>query len=453
VTDPTRYRRRPAGLATALVAALGVAAFIHSARGNEPEEAAGPLLLEPAAAPAGPLLGEGLLVDEPLPPPAADDRSILAPPILAPPEVLDVSAARGMLVDDFQLDEMPREASSGRWFWNGGWYLGAESMWMQRSRENRQKIVEDVQFVGGIPVVRINYTTTGQPFDVSPGARVTIGKSLGRDFVDRDRSLEFIYYGAMNWYDYAGWNALENGALVTPLNLSAPGFNAANRYETTIRSDFNSWEWNYRLRRRLGRDQLVMSPGGDWTKHAERGFLPGMFVGARLARVTEGFTMKASRPDLGVNNLPPAPPSQFGGFYKIGTENWLLGLNLGAELVSQNEHFYWGLRGRAAPAISFASMSQYANGVNTTSTVAPTTLNLSDAASQVGAGFLGDMTIMAGWQVTPNFSFQAGYDILWVAGIATSERQFNLNNKDLHDIDAGGQTFYQGFSVGCYGSW
>ncbi len=446
VTDPARYRRRPAGLATALVAALGLAAFVHSARGTEPEEAAGPLLLEPAAVPAGPLLGEGLLGDEPLPPPAADDRSILAPP-----EVLDVSAARGMLVDDFQLDEMPLEASSGRWFWNGGWYLGAESMWMQRSRENRQKIAEDINVSGPVRLPQ-NYTTTGQPFDVSPGARITIGKSLGRDFVDRDRALEFVYYGGMNWYDYAGWNALPGGVIITPLNLGAAGFNYAGRYETTVRSDFNSWEWNYRLRRRLGRDQLVMGPGGDWVRHAERGFLPGLIVGTRFARMTEGFTLKSSRPDNdGI--LPPVPPSQFGGFYQINTQNWLLGLNLGAELVSQNEFFYWGLRGRAAPAITFANMSQAAFGVNTT-TIGPTgTTSVSDAASQVGAGFLGDMTIMAGWQVTPNFSFQAGYDILWVAGVATSERQFNLDNKDLHDIDAGGQAFYQGFSIGCHGSW
>jgi len=40
-----------------------------------------------------------------------------------------------------------------------------------------------------------------------------------------------------------------------------------------------------------------------------------------------------------------------------------------------------------------------------------------------------------------------------VAGIATSERQFNLDNRDISDIDSGGQTFYQGVSFGCYGSW
>ena len=219
-----------------------------------------------------------------------------------------------------------------------------------------------------------------------------------------------------------------------------------------VRSDFNSWELNYRIRRRLGRDQLVMSPGGDWMRQAERGFLPGLILGTRLARVTEGFSLLSSRPDNG-SLAPPVPPAQYGGSYRIATENWLLGLNLGAELISQNEFYYWGLRGRAAPAISFANMSQSAVGVNNTA-IGPTgTLAISDSGSQNGAGFIGDITFMAGWNITPNFALQIGYDMLWVAGIATIERQFNLDNRDNNAIDVGGQTFYNGLSFGFYGSW
>ena len=436
-------------LAVTLVASLGHTARPLSAHGQELAPSDVPLFIEPADIPADRVIGEKIIADEVLPAPPTE-----APSVLAAPEVLDVSAAasRGMFVDEFELEEMPFEASSGRWFWSGGWYVGAESLWMDRSRENRKKIAEDISVA---PPLRfpINYTTTGQPFDLAPGARVTIGKSLGTDCADRDRALEFIYYGGMNWDDYAGWNAQQNGVIVTPLNELAPGFNGAGRFETTVRSDFNSWEWNYRMRRRLGRDQLVMSPGGSWKRHAERGFLPGLILGTRLARVTENFTMASSRPDINNPELPPVPPSQFSGYYEIGTENWLLGMNLGAELISQNEFFYWGLRGRAAPAMTFANMSQYALGVNTTDIGPEGTTNLRDSASQLGAGFIGDLTIMAGWNITPNFALQIGYDFLWVAGIATSEKQFNLDNRDIGDIDAGGQTFYNGVSFGCYGSW
>ncbi len=381
------------------------------------------------------------LLDEPL---VIETESIIAdaPVIPAPPETIDVSARAidGMRIDDFTLDEMPFEASSGQWFWSGGWYAGGESLWMTRSLNNRRVIVQDVVDP------KLKYTTMAGPFNVAPGARATIGRSLGRDHLDRDRSFEFIYYGGMAYQLDSGWNsATGQNSLVTPLAPLAPGFNFASSYQTSMSSGFNSWEWNYKLRRRLGRDQLVMSPGGNWTKHAERGWLPALMLGVRLANVDEDFTMLSTRPGT--------PASQFNGRYVINTNNWLLGLNLGSELISQNEFFYWGLRGRAAPAISFANVNQSATGVALSTTGQPLFTNFRDQASQTAAGFIGDMTLLAGWHITPNFALQVGYDFLWVAGMATTGRQFNLDGRDRNAIDAGGQTYYNGVSFGFQGSW
>jgi hypothetical protein len=55
--------------------------------------------------------------------------------------------------------------------------------------------------------------------------------------------------------------------------------------------------------------------------------------------------------------------------------------------------------------------------------------------------------------VTPNFTLKAGYDFLWVAGVATATRQFDLNNVGANPHDGGGQIFYNGLSFGCEGSW
>ena len=381
------------------------------------------------------------------------DEPIGAELLAAPGEVasvLDVSAraADGMFLDQLELDEMPYEASSGRWFWSGGWYFGGESLWMHRSRGDRKVIVQDTQPALSPTRGPVNYTTYGQTYNLSPGARITLGKSLGRDYLDRDRSVEVVFYGGMGWNNEQGWNALADGVLVTPLNYAAPGFNGATRAYTTDRSDLNSLECNYKLRRRLGRDQLVMSPQGQWTRHAERGFLPGLILGLRAARFSEDFSLLMNRENV----TPPVPPSEFGGLYTVGTDNWLLGLNIGGELISQNEFFYWGLRGRATPAINFASQSQAASGVNNL-LVPGKSLNFTDTGSQTATGFIGDMTLMAGWQLTPNFSLQAGWDLIWIAGIATTQNQLNLNNEQQNDIDAGGQSFINGLSLGFYGSW
>ena len=381
----------------------------------------------------GSIVGESVLADRPL---VTADA----------PGILDVSSrgADGMLLEDFRLDEMPFEASSGDWFWNGGWYVAGESLWMDRSRNNRRVIAEEVDpFVG---VRTLKFTSAAQPFNVAPGARITIGKSLGRDYLDRDRAFEFIYYGGMSYEDVDGRNAVNNGIFVTPLDPVAPGFNGATAYATKFSSNFNSWEWNYKLRRRLGRDQLVMSPGGNWTRHAERGWLPALIVGTRLANVNEQFSLSSSRAG--------ATQDQFSGRYHVDAGNWLLGLNVGGELISQNEFYYWGLRGRAAPALTFASTAQQAAGIDTVlSPPGRQTVAFSDEATRTGPGFIGDLTLMAGWNITPNFALQVGYDFLWVAGMATATRQLNLDNRDVNAIDVGGQTFYNGVSFGFYGSW
>jgi hypothetical protein len=401
--------------------------------------------------------------------PVADGPALLAKPeevvgreIVSPEFVDEVSAraADGLRVQDFEVEEMPFESSSGTWFSSGQWYGSAEVLVMSRSRNYRRVMGYDPSVVGlPNPSLRPNlagtFVTTGVPWDLVPGARLTIGEHLGRDYLDRDQSLEFTYYGGLSFFVRDSYNAMPRSFLVTPLAGTIlpgmPGFTYAQTYDSTISSNFNSMELNYKLSRRLGRDQMIMSPNGGWSRHAERGWLPAVYVGTRLANVDEAFTFASSRRNVSTSN--------FSGRYDIQTQNWLWGLNFGGELISRNEFYYWGLRGRVTPAVSFAANQQQAAGVNTLpppSSVQPVSrgaFSWRQAADQIGPGFLGDLTILGGWQVTPNFAVQVGYDFLWVAGIATATRQFNLDNVRPNSIDGGGQVFYNGLSMGLEGSW
>ena len=378
-------------------------------------------------------------------------------PVAAPLEEVSSRAADGLRIQDFGVEEMPYEASSGEWFSNGNWYGSADVLWFDRSRNYRRILGHDATFRPGRENPVGTLTTTGVPFDLSAGARVTFGKYIGRDYLDRDRSLEMTYYGGLAYGQQDSWNALPGSFLITPLTSQIPGFDGAQRYGTTHNSNFNSMEWNYKLHRRLGRDQLVMSPNGNWTRHAERAWLPALIVGTRVATVNEGFTFSSRRNDVSA--------SEFSGDYGINTQNWLWGLNLGGELISQNEFYFWGLRGRATPAMSFAANQQLVQSVNTLSTIPnpsppPATIplqtgsvNRASSADQFGPGFIGDLSLFAGWNVTPNFAIKAGWDFLWVAGVATTNRQFDLDGVRVNPIDAGGQIFYNGLSLGCEGSW
>ncbi len=373
-------------------------------------------------------------------------------------EILDVSAKPAdWTLDQPVLEEMPYSASSGNWFNDGRWYASGESLWLDRSRAYRRTIAIDTALLppppydpSNIDDYPLRYTTVSKPFNVAPGARATIGRSLGRDYLNRDRAFEFTYYGGMTYEQTDGWNALGDAAgdntLLTPLALRVPGYNGAGFYTTAFNSDFNSYEWNFKMRRRLGRDKMVMMPNGDWSRHSERAFLPAGFVGVRLANVNEDFFWQSGRQGVDF--------SEFGGVYQVHTENWLLGMNFGGELISQNEFFWWGIRGRAAPCLSFASENQSNISNNTIdATFAEGSQNWTASDTTTGPAFLGDLSLMAGFNLTPNFSFKAGYEFLWVAGIATATRQFNLDQRRQDPIDAGGQTFYQGLSFGFEGTW
>jgi len=372
------------------------------------------------------------------------------------------SAIDGLRLDDLTLDEMPFEASSGDWFSSGRWYGSAEMVWFDRSRNYRRLLGYDVTSPGpdgGNKLPVGSFTTTGIPFPLAPGARITLGEYLGRDYLDRDRSLEMTYYGGLAFYQQDKYNALPGSFLVSPLTIKLPGFSGAQTYETSHNSIFNSMEWNYKLHRRLGRDQLVMSPNGNWSRHAERAWLPAFIIGTRVTNVNETFNFASRRNDT--------DPSAFAGNYLINTQNWLWGMNLGGELISQNEFYFWGLRGRATPAMNFSGNQQVANGVDTLKTLPnpvpppptipnPFTQGSFERASsqqQLVPGFVGDLSLFAGWNVTPNFTLKVGYDFLWVAGIATATRQFNLDNVRQDSHDGGGQIFYNGLSFGCEGSW
>lgn len=362
---------------------------------------------------------------------AAEDIADVVERLPAPEAVSDFGA--GMRLEEVPLLELPEVGSSGEWFSSSGWYGGAEALFFDRSRVDRQDVGEERNATTGAPVD--TFTTTPIPFDLAPGTRITIGDWLGRDHLDRDRSLELVYYGGFSFFQRDTRNALPGDVIITPLDPTSSYF-VGTTYETTHHTLFNSLEGNFRLARRLGRDQLVMSPNGTWTRRAPRGFLPAFLVGTRVVNLNDSFTLATAAPDRS-------------GSYDVDAQNWLWGLNVGGELVSRNEFVFWGLRGRATPSINFAATQQAATGT----APAEPPLDQTGSATRSTAGFVGDLSLFAGWQITPRFAVKAGWEFLWVAGIATAPRQFNLGTTRTDPIDPGGQMFLNGLALGCEGRW
>jgi len=167
---------------------------------------------EPRAEPIAESRTEAAAADTPL---LDKPEEVFARESVSPALLDDVSAraADGLRVDEFTLEEMPFESSSGKWFSSGEWYGSAEVLMLSRSRNYRRVMGYDPTVVGlPNPSLRPNlagtFVTTGVPWDLVPGARLTIGEHLGRDHLDRDQSVEFTYYGGLSFFVRDSYNAM-----------------------------------------------------------------------------------------------------------------------------------------------------------------------------------------------------------------------------------------------------
>jgi hypothetical protein len=62
--------------------------------------------------------------------------------------------------------------------------------------------------------------------------------------------------------------AATDNFLTSDINPFIGGFNGSDEQTFRYVSDLDNYELNYRVSWRLGRDQMVLQPGGDWVQQA-----------------------------------------------------------------------------------------------------------------------------------------------------------------------------------------
>jgi hypothetical protein len=83
------------------------------------------------------------------------------------------------------------------------------------------------------------------------------------------------------------------------------------------------------------------------------------------------------------------------------------------------------------------------------------------SAGNSQAAFLGELGINAAYQATEHLSLRAGYQVLWLSGVATAGRQVpataNFNGTGgrtiASSVDGGSSIFYHGFNAGLEVAW
>ncbi|MGD9646844.1 MAG: BBP7 family outer membrane beta-barrel protein [Pirellulales bacterium] len=350
------------------------------------------------------------------------------------------------------------------------WYVEADAVWLQRNASSKRRIAESFRVVevSGVPFIVTDERGNARSlnFLFEPGTRITVGRHLFRDFLERDHSLEGTYLG---WYDWGtsqtiqgarsttaldAFFGLQTGDLFVPFPTDTAGFGRADTIFQEYSSTFQNIELNYRVRRSLEQDRLVANVDGSWEREITPQGLPSFLMGFRYIEIEERYHLQSNSNAeivLLANNAVVGS-LQAQGDYRTRTTNRLFGFQIGGDWVEEHARFNWGGRGKFG---LFGNAARLYSDITATPDIsfAPVNPTRSFIKDRGVFSFIGEFGLMASWHVTPHLSLRAAYDWMWFANIAVAPEQLDFRIGGPDTMNTGGFRFLQGPSIGAQVVW
>jgi hypothetical protein len=272
-------------------------------------------------------------------------------------------------------------------------------------------------------------------FPVQPGVRLFVG-----DVDDCGRGWEVGYLGV--WGMFADAEAAGAGTLRAPDPLALQpntGLNDASFARATYASTLNSPEANLFLRDAdSGYDR---SSGRPWQRCA--GYVQGRvdwLAGFRWAGLDESAT---------VSYVPASPsvPTTYG----VQSSSNLFGVQVGTR--GRMEWERWAVEGWAKTALAGAERSQSQAPI--VDALDGGLIRPGGSSRDGGVGFIGDMTASVIYKLSDTWGLRAGYNLLWISGVALAPDQFSFAALPAGStaISANSTAFLHGANLGLEARW
>ncbi len=339
------------------------------------------------------------------------------------------------LSDPMDLDAPAPTASSGEWLRDGCWYTQQSAVFMSRSTNPKNSINLATDFSSAIVAHDRNFLQIPIDMGFEPGLRSTWGHYLGRDARNRDHAVEFTYLGLTHWQAAGSVTAHTPGTIFSEIDptFTVPAFNASNFQSFAQTSNFNSYELNYRIDRRLSRDQLVYTRDSTWVRQCTPSPLPSLFAGLRVVTVNEKLNYLAQS-------------SSANGSYNIATHNNLVGLQIGTDWFYEQGEWRLGGRAKGGGFVDWDNQTSQVrildlNGV-------PLLPNRDEHAKDHPLAFVGELSLIGSYRFRPNFALRASYDLMWVTDLALAQNQITFSPSTPALVADHHSLFYQGVSIG-----
>ncbi len=310
------------------------------------------------------------------------------------------------------------------------WYTRAEMLALWRDNK------DTFAFATLGPSGPVALSTADFQSDFNAGIRAMVGKTLGEWY-----RLEISYFGSYSWDDQVAIRNLDANDAGGTGNLYSPFSNFGNP-TGVVGADYNEFA-SIRFHSRLDngeinlRRRVLMRPGS-----YEASFLIGgryMDIGEQLGYQTQ-------------STLPGPLPRTTD--VTIDTRNEMIGFQLGilGQFLFQPRCWVdWELKGgifqnRASLGRAFTVTEA---GGQLASTFGTDQLDRTS--------FVGDVSVQFNYQFSPAWTFNAGYNAMWVTGVALGANNFETDLGMLTVgptlLDHGGEMVYHGPNIGLTFAW
>jgi hypothetical protein len=343
--------------------------------------------------------------------------------------------------------------STGTWLRRGFWYAEADAVIYNRmwNRKDIRYAAEDQNVtVGpffnpnpagqnslGFNPILLNTNRVLILNGALPGedaaARATLGNFLFRDDHNRDHTVELTAQGGGEWEQQRTMSYVEPNGLFVPFAIAGNNvtFNESTSQAIDYASNLTGVEVNYRVRGRLGHDQLVMDANGNWHRSADAGFFREYLVGLRFMELAERLDWTATDiANVGDN-----------GEYNIRTNNDFFGYQMGTGATYQAPRWSLG---------AFAKGGVFLNRATGESRLDFTVdddndFNLEMVENQLS--FIGEFKLQAKYHLLPNVSARASYEMLFITSAALAPNQATFTSNTTY-LNTTGDPFYHGAAFG-----
>jgi hypothetical protein len=287
-------------------------------------------------------------------------------------------------------------------------FVTAEALFLQLDRGTRNAVPIVLNENNGETLM----TTHDLNYSMVAGPRLALGYQL-----NDCAAVEISYFGLHHWEDSDVVLGSNNLRLPGDLALATQDFFDADRMQADYRSELHNVEAN--LYRQVGCQDFAV------------------LIGFRYLNLDETFNIHANDIDAGGSN------------YNIHAKNHLFGGQFGSRWQRQWNRLGLDIVGKAGIYGNDASQHTFVGDFDDAFVLRNSTTNGGRVA------FIGEVGINGTYKLTKTLSARAGYNLLWIEGLARAMDQLDFTDTPTSGTSLvfGKGAFLHGASVGIEARW